>query len=31
MIKKKKREEKEERFKYFNKCNIREYCDKEKF
>ena len=24
-----KREEKEEKFKYFEKCNIKKYCDKE--
>ena len=31
MRKKKKREKKKKRFKYFEKCNVKEYCDKEKF
>ena len=28
--KKNKREEKGERFKYFEKCNVKKYCDKKK-
>ena len=32
IIKKKlKKEKKEERFKYFERCNVKKYCDKEKF
>ena len=31
MIKKKKKREKEKEFKYFNKYNIKKYCDKKKF